>query len=60
MRFTIAQLEAFFWTARLGSLSKADTTYTVSADPPRWAGALGMLLGSTLGIAACYVLATLL
>jgi len=23
MRFTIAQLEAFFWTARLGSLSKA-------------------------------------
>ena len=23
MRFTIAQLEAFFWTAQLGSLSKA-------------------------------------
>ncbi|CAN5149697.1 hypothetical protein BH10PSE8_BH10PSE8_11830 [soil metagenome] len=23
MRFTIAQLEAFFWTARLGSLSRA-------------------------------------
>ena len=23
MRFTIAQIEAFFWTAQLGSLSKA-------------------------------------
>jgi hypothetical protein len=30
-------------------------------DPlPRWAGTLGMLLGSAAGAAACYVLATLL
>jgi hypothetical protein len=28
--------------------------------PPNWAGALGMVLGSTLGAAACYALASLL
>jgi hypothetical protein len=30
-----------------------------STDPPRWAGLVGMVLGSGLGAAACYALASL-